>query len=379
MDRERERTETMEDKTYIGKVKIYGTLGPACEDPETLKAMFREGMDGIRLNLSHMTLEEAAGRIGACQSAAGECSITPELLIDMQGPELRIGELEDPIELTTGSVIGIDRIPFPKAVKEALARWGNGQEILLDDGKILMRTESPEDGQERSPCASPGCVDQASVDRPRIDQTCVDQLRIIRGGVLQSRKSIALPGCHISPPAMTEKDRRQIALAKKYGVTAVMQPFVRGKDDLMEVRSALQQAGCEGIRLLAKIENREGIERLEELLPHCDEIVIARGDLGNAMDLWQLPAAQKHIAECCRKAGKPFMVVTQMLDSMTHRPVPTRAEVSDIFNAVLDGAAAVMVTGETAAGQHPVPVIRYLARTVREAEAYMQTNIRKDF
>ena len=124
--------------------------------------------------------------------------------------------------------------------------------------------------------------------------------------------------------------------------------------------------------MFAKIENMAGISRLDELIPYCDEIVIARGDLGNAMELWELPAAQKRISAACRKAGRDFMVVTQMLDSMTHRQVPTRAEVSDIFNAVLDGAASVMVTGETAAGEYPALVIRFLYRTVREAEAYLR-------
>ena len=171
---------------------------------------------------------------------------------------------------------------------------------------------------------------------------------------------------------MTERDREQIKRAKEFGVTAVMQPFVRGKEDLTEVRAALDEAGCPGVRLLAKIENMDGIEKLDELIPCCDEIVIARGDLGNAMELWELPAAQKRIAAACRSAGRDFMVVTQMLDSMTHRRVPTRAEVSDIFNAVLDGAASVMVTGETAAGDFPVDVIRYLCRTVREAEKMKQ-------
>jgi pyruvate kinase len=168
---------------------------------------------------------------------------------------------------------------------------------------------------------------------------------------------------------MTQADLENIRRAKEFGVTAVMQPFVRSKEDLMEVRSALNEAGCSNIRLFAKIENLNGLSKLDELIPCCDEIVIARGDLGNAMQLWELPAAQKRIAAACRKAGRDFMVVTQMLDSMTHRQVPTRAEVSDIFNAVLDGAASVMVTGETAAGDYPDLVIRYLANTVREAEA----------
>ena len=149
-----------------------------------------------------------------------------------------------------------------------------------------------------------------------------------------------------------------------------MQPFVRSGEDLRTLRDALDQAGCGALRIYAKIENQRGMDRLPEILLEADEIVIARGDLGNAMPLWMLPAAQKKIAAACRAANKPFMVVTQMLASMEHSPVPTRAEVSDVFNAVLDGAASVMVTGETAVGEYPVNVIRYLADTVNAAERY---------
>ncbi len=327
------------------KVKVYGTLGPACREFETLREMFREGMDGIRLNLSHTTLEEAGEMIETCQRAARECGLASELLIDMQGPELRIGNLAKPLLLTEGEEIGLQAIPFSEEVRKALTEQPAGQEILLDDGKILLRTEKSQ--------ANAG-----------------SRLFVVRGGHLSGRKSVALPGCPIRTPAMTESDREQVRRAAEYGVTAVMQPFVRSKEDLMEVRGALDAAGGKDVLLFAKIENRAGIEKLEELLPHCDEIVIARGDLGNAMDLWELPAAQKRISAACRAAGRDFMVVTQMLDSMMRRQVPTRAEVSDIFNAVLDGASSVMVTGETAAGAYPVLAIRYLAKTVREAEAY---------
>ena len=320
------------------KVMIYGTLGPACSDPETLKAMFREGMNGIRLNLSHSTLGEAADWVDAYQNAARACGRAPALLIDMQGPELRIGDLPSPLSLAEGSLAEADAIPFPDAVRERLA---DGREILLDDGKLLLQAEN-------------------------------GRLRVLRGGLLDSRKSVALPGCSVPTPAMTETDRLNLRCAKEFGVTGVMQPFVRSKADLTEVKAAMDAAGLSGVRLLAKIENRAGMKKLNELIPYCDEIVVARGDLGNAIPLWELPAAQKRIAAVCREKGRDFMVVTQMLDSMTHRPVPTRAEVSDIFNAVLDGASSVMLTGETAAGDCPALAIRYLARTVREAEAYLR-------
>ena len=319
-------------------VKIYGTIGPACRERETLTEMFREGMDGVRLNLSHTSLEEASDLIGTCREAAREAGVTPELLIDMQGPELRTAVLEEPLLLEDGGLFDVSGLPFPETLAKSLEDLAEGTDVLLDDGKILLRTVRPA------------------------------QLRVIRGGRLESRKSVAVPGHFIKAPAMTDRDKEQIKLAKDFGVTAVMQPFVRGKEDLIEVRTVLDEADCRDVRLMAKIENLDGIEKLEELIPCCDEIVIARGDLGNAMDLWELPAAQKKIAAACRNAGRDFMVVTQMLDSMTHCRVPTRAEVSDIFNAVLDGAASVMVTGETAAGDFPVDVIRYLCRTVREAE-----------
>lgn len=329
----------------MGKVRIYGTLGPACRDAEILKQMFKEGMDGVRLNLSHTSLEEASALIENLHRAARECGVSPELLIDMQGPEIRIGYLKAPVMLAEGSMVRNGDIPFPSDVKKALEVSDPGQEVLLDDGKILLETRPSPDLHGNG-------------------------LRVVRGGMLESRKSVALPGLTFRTPAMTENDRDQLKRAKEYGVTAVMQPFVRSKEDLIEVRSALDDSGCNDVRLLAKIENRDGINRLSELIPHCDEIVIARGDLGNAMDLWELPAAQKHISAACREAGRDFMVVTQMLDSMMHRQVPTRAEVSDIFNAVADGASSVMVTGETAAGDYPVLAIRYLYRTVREAEKY---------
>lgn len=326
-------------------VRIYGTLGPACADRETLGEMFRAGMDGLRLNLSHSGLEASAGLIEAFCGAAADCGKRPELLIDMQGPELRVGTLGAPIPLGVGEALAPEAIPFPKEVREALAGAAPGQELLLDDGKLLLALERSEAG-------------------PR--------LRVLRGGLLESRKSVALPGCEIRTPALTERDRAQLRRARDFGVTAVMQPFVRGPEDLRELRRALAEAGCPELRILAKIENRAGLERLAELIPCCDEIVVARGDLGNAMELWELPAAQKRIAAACRAAGRDFMVVTQMLDSMTRQPVPTRAEVCDVFNAVLDGAASVMVTGETAAGEYPVQVIRYLANTAREAETYLE-------
>ena len=326
-------------------IQIYGTLGPACAGTETLVRLFEAGMTGIRLNLSHVGLPGAAEQIEHLHAAARLCGVTPQLLIDMQGPELRVGALPAPLSLEAGTTVrlGTD-IPLPPAVLPHLTA---GQEVLLDDGRLLLRVLEP------LPKGAPA--------------------RVERGGVLRSRKSAALPGVDIRLPAMTDSDRENLRLAGDYGVTGVMQPFVRSRADLEAVRGALDEAGGQAIRLFAKIENLDGAARLAELIPAAGEIVIARGDLGNSGPLWQLPALQKRIAAACRQAGRPFMVVTQMLASMEQSPVPTRAEVSDIFNAVLDGASSVMLTGETAVGRYPVEAMTYLVHTVREAERYLRT------
>ena len=349
---------------------IYGTIGPACRETAVLQKMFEAGMTGIRLNLSHVTLEESAPLIENLHKAAAEAGVSPQLLIDMQGPELRAGRME-PLPLHEGETVflgnrcnapgsttdsdtthdvgnlqPLPKVPVPDSIVPFLAE---GQEVLLDDGKILLEVSAQTEG----------------------GAFC----RIIRGGTLTGRKSIALPGVSIRTPTMTETDLANIRVAKEYGVTAVMQPFVRDRQDIETVRQALLEAGAGDIRIFAKIENMDGVKCLDELLPVSDEIVIARGDLGNAVPLWELPAVQKMIAEKCRNAGVPFMVVTQMLASMEKSAVPTRAEVSDIFNAVLDGASSVMVTGETAVGQYPVDVISYLAKTAACAEEFLRDSI----
>lgn len=324
-------------------LEIYGTLGPACGNDDTLAQMLDLGMTGIRLNLSHMSLPQAEPLLEALQQASQRTGISPKLLIDMQGPEIRVGAMSTPTHLIEGKNILLGQrggIPLPRVITDILQP---GMELWMDDGKLRVEVFEARGGLRG---------------------------RVIQGGVLHSRKSVAIPGCDLWLPALTDTDKENLRAAKEFGVTGLMQPFVRGREDLLAVREELRECGCEGLRLFAKIENRIGLEKLPELMPVCDEVVIARGDLGNAVPLWELPRVQKEIAALCRSHRKAFMVVTQMLTSMEQNPVPTRAEVSDIFNAILDGAASVMVTGETAAGKHPVEVMRYLVATVREAEQY---------
>ena len=234
-------------------------------------------------------------------------------------------------------------LAIPKPVFECLEE---GTALLIDDGKILLEVE-----EKRARAAE--CV-------------------VVRGGTLRSEKSVAIPGVVFETPTLTESDIDNIRRAKEYGITGVMLPFVRGKEDLCNLEGALEAAGAKDMRVFAKIENLLGVEKVEELLPFCDEIIIARGDLGNAMPLWKLPVVQANIAKICNEAGKPFMIVTQMLSSMENVAVPTRAEVSDIYRAVSEGAASVMLTGETAIGKYPVESVEFMVKTVEAAEAYLK-------
>ena len=344
------------------KIQIYGTFGPSCKSEEVLEEMIKAGMTGMRLNLSHTTLEKSKEYIENYRRVAERKKVIPQILIDMQGPELRIGEMQD-ITLnqgeliclfsdeklvgSKGSVRNIDEFPIEKAVPIPMAVMqaiSPEKEVLLDDGKIRVRIMEAAERYAKA--------------------------EVLVGGILKSHKSIKIVDVNVDMPVLTEHDIHNIRMAKEYGVTALMQPFVFSGEDLRKVREVLKEEQAEHLQIFAKIENKIGVENLDTILPEADLIVIARGDLGNDMPLWELPTIQKKIENICKKYGKPYMVVTQMLASMEQNPIPTRAEVSDIFHAVYHGAEAVMVTGETAVGKYPVEAIRYLSNTAKEAVRY---------
>ncbi len=310
--------------------KLYGTLGPGCADEMILRKMFRAGMCGMRLNLSHGTLASAAPQLSLLRAAAEKEGVSCELLLDLQGPEVRVGALAEPVSLREGECVtlGAD-IPVPELL------FGNLRaldELLLDDGALLLRVEE--------------------------GRRC----RVLRGGVLKARKSIAVVGRELPTPVLTQQDRENLRAAKKCGATALLQPFVRGKEDVLALRSALTECGAEGLKIFAKIESLKGLHNLEEIADAADVVVCARGDLGNAMPLWELPRAQARIAEVCRAKGRPFMISTQMLHSMHDSAVPTRAEVTDVYMAAKSGAEYLLLTGETAAGKYPAEAMEYFAR-----------------
>ena len=351
---------------------LYGTLGPSCASKEKIQSMFLSGMTGMRLNLSHSNLDDCQDWLQQYYDVSKHLHIMPELLVDLQGPELRIGTLDIPLSLSKDDIVFLvseKSFDIKKNSSNIFTRIIAGEEELsiipcpdilfsyftedmilrLNDGKIILKLSAAL--EEDVFCAT-----------------------VLTGGELTSRKSIAIEGVSIPLPVLTKNDKKNLKLLRKYHVTGVMLPFVQNADDLITLRKELSSDGMDYIRIFAKIESLKGVENLPSLLPFCDEIVIARGDLGNALSLPKLPAIQKKIANICLHAKKPFMVVTQMLASMEENPVPTRAEVTDIFQAVLDGASSLMLTGETAIGNYPEEAIKILAETSEESlrfKAYM--------
>lgn len=317
-------------------MRYYATLGPSCCDTAALAALLRRGITGFRLNLSHTPLAARTDWIDALHAAERKTGLRAQLMIDLRGPEVRIGDMPAPLPLAEGSAVtlGAD-IPVDGDVLDALRP---GMTVLLDDGAMAL--------------------------------TVVDGgvCRVTRGGTLTGHKSLTLEGVDLRRPALCEADLADLSQAAALGVNAVMQPFVRSAGDLRVVRQTMAENGLADAELFAKVENQPGLDALPDWLALCDVVTIARGDLGSSLPLEQLPAAQKRIAALCRSRRKPFLVVTQLLHSMIDHPSPTRAEVLDIYNAVLDGADCLMLTGETAQGRYPLESADWLIRVAQEAE-----------
>ena len=317
-------------------MRYYATLGPSCCDTAALSALLRRGVTGFRLNLSHTPLAARTDWIDALHGAERKTGLRAQLMIDLRGPEVRIGDMPAPLPLAEGAAVtlGAD-IPVDGDVLDALRP---GMTVLLDDGAMAL--------------------------------TVVDGgvCRVTRGGTLTGHKSLTLEDVDLRRPALCEADLADLSQAAALGVNAVMQPFVRSAGDLRVVRQTMAENGLADAELFAKVENQPGLDALPDWLALCDVVTIARGDLGSSLPLERLPAAQKHIAALCRSRGKPFLVVTQLLHSMIDHPSPTRAEVLDIYNAVLDGADCLMLTGETAQGRYPLESADWLIRVAQEAE-----------
>ena len=248
-------------------MEFYGTLGSACDTPETLSALFAAGMTGARLNLSHTGLADCAGLLKEVYwPAAKAAGVDAHLIVDLQGPELRVGKLAENVIFEEGKnvILGKNGVPVPKTILDCAEA---GHELSLDDSALLIRVE--ERREDRLLC------------------------RVLRGGVLKSRKSLSILGVQPDTPTLTQEDLANLDLAGEMGVTHILQPFVRGKKDLETVRSELDKRGLSHIQIMAKIENRLGLDHLDEIIEYSDQICIARGDLGNSMPLWELPGYRR--------------------------------------------------------------------------------------
>ena len=332
------------------KTKIICTLGPSTDQEGVLRELVANGMNVARFNFSHGSHEEHLGRFEKLKAIREELGKPVAALLDTKGPEIRLKDFKNGTEmleagqtftLTTREVEGTKEI-CSITYKDLPQDVQPGGTIMLDDGLIKLQIITVND----------------------TDIVC----KVLNNGKIKNKKGVNVPGVHLSMPYMSQRDRDDIIFGAQQGFDFIAASFVRTAQDVYDIRNLLNEYDSD-IRIIAKIENREGVNNIDSILAAADAVMVARGDLGVEIDFTELPGIQKNIIERSFSFGKPIVTATQMLDSMCTRAVPTRAEVSDIYNAVLDGAASVMLTGETAAGQYPMQAMEYLVRTAQTALA----------
>jgi pyruvate kinase len=341
-------------KPLIHRTKIVATIGPASDSPDTIRKMLLAGMNVARLNFSHGKYEDHAERIERLRSVAEELDLPLMLLQDLQGPKIRVGDLPgEGIMLNEGESLTLVpsaeyqgqpntvAIDYPYVAEEAEP----GTQVLLDDGLLELRVE-------------------------KIDGKAV-QCSVVEGGLLKSHKGVNFPTLNLRLPSMTEKDKRDLDFGIEQGVDLISLSFVRKPEDIQTLKALLKEKGAD-IPVLAKLEKPQAIANLEAIVDECDAIMVARGDLGVEMSPEKVPLIQKRIIQLCNQKGIPVITATQMLDSMIRNPRPTRAEASDVANAIMDGTDAVMLSGESAVGDYPVESVKMLARIATEVETAIQ-------
>ncbi len=336
------------------KTKIVCTIGPSSESLENIKKLIMAGMNVARLNFSHGDFDEHGGRIKTIRQASAELGKSIAILLDTKGPEIRTGKLmEEPIELvqdefitlTTEEILG-DKNRISITYKELPGDVEVGSTILIDDGLIGLTV----------------------VDIQGTEIKC----RIVNGGTIKSKKGVNVPGVNISLPGITEKDANDIKFGIEQGIDFIAASFVRKASDVLEIRQLLEKHNATHIQIISKIENQQGVDNLDEILEVSDGLMVARGDLGVEIPAEDVPLVQKKMIEKCNRVGKPVITATQMLDSMQRNPRPTRAEASDVANAIFDGTDAIMLSGETAAGKYPVESVLTMARIAEKAESGLE-------
>jgi len=332
------------------RAKIICTLGPATSSPEKIRALVDAGMDVARLNFSHGTREEHAEVYRYVREASDASQHAVAVLVDLQGPKIRLGEFEDGgVTLAPGDRFTITTEPVEGTRELASTTYSflakdvtPGSRLLIDDGRVALRVDD--------------------TDGVRVRTTCVE------GGRISDHKGINLPGVRVSAPSLSEKDREDLRFALSLRADLIALSFVRAPEDLEDVHAVMDEVGAR-LPVIAKIEKPEAVDRLGPITRAFDGLMVARGDLGVEIPLEQVPLLQKRAIRLAREHGKPVIVATQMLDSMIHHPHPTRAEASDVANAVLDGADALMLSGETSVGEYAIPAVETMARVIGAAES----------
>jgi pyruvate kinase len=332
------------------RTKIVATLGPSSDSVDRLRALVAAGMDAARLNLSHGTHEEHAERAGRVRDVAEELGRPIAVIADLQGPKLRIGGLAEPVTLKTGEEVTLspEELATDGDLPVAPALIGDvlepGHDVLIDDGLVRLRVEEVDGGRAR--CA------------------------VVVGGRVSSHKGVNLPGVPIPIPSLTQKDTIDLEFALGIDVDFVALSFVRSSADVRDLRALIEQAGSHA-HVIAKIEKSEAVDVLDDVLAATDAVMVARGDLGVEIGAALVPLLQKRIILRCLEVGKPVITATQMLESMVHQAEPTRAEASDVANAILDGTSALMLSGETAVGDYAVEAVATMDRIARVIEPSM--------
>ena len=330
----------------LRRIKILATLGPASSDSAMVRRLFEAGADVFRINMSHTSHDKMRELVATIRNVEGSYGRPIGILVDLQGPKLRLGAFADgPIQLNNGDtfVLDSDKTPGDKTRvhlphPEILAALRPGHTLLLDDGKVRLIAE--ETSSERA------------------------VTRVVVGGKMSDRKGVSLPDTDLPMSAMTQKDRSDLDAALEAGVDWIALSFVQRADDVAEAKKMIRGRAS----VMAKIEKPQAIDRLPEILEMADALMVARGDLGVELPLEQVPSLQKQMTRMARRAGKPVVIATQMLESMIQSPVPTRAEVSDVATAVYEGADAIMLSAESAAGKYPVEAISTMNRIGEEVE-----------
>jgi pyruvate kinase len=328
------------------RAKIVATLGPATSSPSAVKRLLKAGVDVVRLNLSHGATDEHSRLIATVREQAAALARETPILLDLMGPRYRLGQLDGERKLKRGATVSLglegDEVDLPVNDAELLEHLAADERLLIADGLVELRV-SARHGR-------------------RV------QARVVSGGTVAARKGINVPDSKM-PFAISEKDRRDIELAARQEVDYLAASYVGRGDDVRAVRHAMQEAGGNQL-LVAKLERGRAVDHIEEITAAADALMVARGDLGVEVPLHQVPVLQKKMIDAGRRFGKPVIVATQMLESMMERPRPTRAESSDVANAVFDGADALMLSGETAVGRHPAESVRTMQRIIQAAEAF---------